>query len=136
MQIKIFVLFSHCLHACINIVQRICKFVQIKHLLCASPIVYTINDGIALLCRGIKHGLNHEWGRRDCNNKQGFAGKQYNMCRRNLPIMKFVREAVERTREECIFQMQERRWNCSSIYKAPSFKNDLKRGRLLLSIWC
>lgn len=42
--------------------------------------------------------------------------------------MKFVREAVERTREECEFLMQARRWNCSSIHKAPKFMNDLKRG--------
>lgn len=51
------------------------------------------------------------------------------MCRRKLPIMKYVAEAVEMTKSECKSQLTNRRWNCSTIDKAPSFYNDLKRGR-------
>lgn len=83
---------------------------------------------LVLFSRGIKHKLNYEWKKGDCNRHQGFQGEQYKLCRRNLPIMKYVREAVERTREECEHQMQARRWNCSSIHRAPKYMNDLKRG--------
>lgn len=51
------------------------------------------------------------------------------MCRRKLPVMKYVAEAVEMTKAECKSQLINRRWNCSTIDKAPSFYNDLKRGR-------
>lgn len=43
--------------------------------------------------------------------------------------MKYVAEAVEMTKAECKSQLMNRRWNCSTIDKAPSFYNDLKRGR-------
>ncbi|XP_031567667.1 protein Wnt-4-like [Actinia tenebrosa] len=76
----------------------------------------------------ISHDSNDAWVTKDCHKRQGFVGKQYNMCRRNLPIMKYVAEAVEMTREECMHQLQGHRWNCSSISRAPTFLADLKRG--------
>ncbi|KXJ06150.1 protein Wnt-4 [Exaiptasia diaphana] len=91
-------------------------------------LILLVPSSLAIRWLGIQHGLDHNWRKKDCNKRQGFTGKQYSMCRRNLPIMKYVREAVEMTREECVYQMQQRRWNCSSIHKAPRYMNDLKRG--------
>ena len=50
--------------------------------------------------------------------------------------MKYVAEAVEMTKSECKSQLANRRWNCSTIDKAPSFYNDLKRGRDLQNVIC
>ncbi|XP_020611838.1 protein Wnt-4-like [Orbicella faveolata] len=82
--------------------------------------------GIRWLAIGLPS--EHNWNRSDCNKYQGFVGDQYKMCRRKLPIMKYVAEAVEMTKSECKSQLTNRRWNCSTIDKAPSFYNDLKRG--------
>ena len=69
------------------------------------------------------------WNRTNCHKGNGFAGRQYSICRNNLEVMRFVSEAVALTRDECKVQMADRRWNCSSVEKAPSFMNDLKRGK-------
>ncbi|EDO37901.1 predicted protein [Nematostella vectensis] len=77
---------------------------------------------------GIRHTSQHTWDKKDCNRIHGFSGKQYKICRRNLPAMLYVTAAVEMTREECQHQFQNKRWNCSTIVKAPQFLPDLKRG--------
>lgn len=76
----------------------------------------------------IKVSSEDTWNRTDCSRIHGFSGYQYKICRRSLPVMKYVSEAVEMTKLECQSQFKNRRWNCSTISRAPSFYNDLKRG--------
>lgn len=76
----------------------------------------------------VKLSSEDHWNRTDCGKIHGFAGHQYKICRRSLSVMKYVSEAVEMTKAECQNQFKNRRWNCSTISRAPSFYNDLKRG--------
>lgn len=76
----------------------------------------------------IKIPSDVEWQKTNCSKVHGFIGEQYKICRRSLPIMRYVSEAAEMTKTECKSQLQNRRWNCTTISQAPSFYNDLKRG--------
>lgn len=88
---------------------------------------------LSLSYSAIKLSSENQWNRTDCSKIHGFTGDQYKICRRSLSVMKYVSEAVEMTTAECKSQLRNRRWNCSTISRAPAFSNDLKRGKDLIN---
>ena len=112
-----------------------CSSWTVSHFARLSYVVYRPITKLAVpqitffsLCRAIGVPEGTAWNKTDCKKDYGFIGQQYSLCRRHLPVMKFVSEAVGLTKEQCKLQMKDRRWNCSSIDKAPVYMNDLKRG--------
>ena len=90
------------------------------------------------LRRAIRVDSEQEWNLTHCRTYKGrvLQRKQFRICKRNLPIMKFVSEAVENTVHECQKQMANRRWNCSTVLRAPKFLKDLTGGKLMLVLRC
>ena len=111
-----------------------CEVLCLLYGVCSTNAVYIpfVISLFLLLHRAIKIPSDVEWQKTNCSKVHGFIGEQYKICRRSLPIMRYVSEAAEMTKTECKSQLQNRRWNCTTISQAPSFYNDLKRGKLQL----
>ncbi|XP_066267035.1 protein Wnt-11b-like [Branchiostoma lanceolatum] len=74
-------------------------------------------------------GKNLSWNKTSsCRKVSGFVPGQTQLCRRTLEVMPAVEYAAEAARKTCQEQFGNRRWNCSSIKKAPHFMNDLEKG--------
>ncbi|XP_070538235.1 protein Wnt-11-like [Ptychodera flava] len=63
-----------------------------------------------------------------CKKAKGLVSSQVKLCRRNLDAMEGLVEAAELTKETCQEQFSDRRWNCSSINRAPDYTPDLDKG--------
>ncbi|NP_001161493.1 wingless-type MMTV integration site family, member 11 precursor [Saccoglossus kowalevskii] len=60
--------------------------------------------------------------------KAGMVSAQKKICRQELDSMEGIVEAAELTKQTCVKQFADRRWNCSSINTAPDFTPDLDKG--------
>ncbi|CAD5216319.1 unnamed protein product [Bursaphelenchus xylophilus] len=50
-----------------------------------------------------------------CKELPGLTRRQIKFCRRNLDTMESIREGAKEAYEECQFQFQKRRWNCTMM---------------------
>ncbi|XP_067127799.1 protein Wnt-11b-1-like [Centruroides vittatus] len=58
----------------------------------------------------------------------GLRGRQIKICQRQLETMEHLVNAARSTMTVCQSTFSDRRWNCSSVTKAPEFPPDLTRG--------
>ncbi|NXG45362.1 WN11B protein, partial [Psilopogon haemacephalus] len=63
-----------------------------------------------------------------CRLLAGLVPDQFQMCRRNIEVMRSIVLAAHRTKSVCQQTFADMRWNCSSIRHAPSFGPDLLKG--------
>jgi len=68
----------------------------------------------------------------NCTKSAGLVKRQIKICRQNLDLMGTVTHAAYLTADTCQKQFSERRWNCSSIKKAPRLSRDLVRGKFYI----
>jgi len=54
---------------------------------------------------------------------------QRHVCSKHVDLMEFVSQSARNTVDLCQQLFAERRWNCSSIRRAPKFRRDLKAGK-------
>ena len=54
--------------------------------------------------------------------------QQRSVCSRHIDLMQFVSQSARITVDLCQEVFAERRWNCSSILRAPKFRRDLTAG--------
>lgn len=76
--------------------------------------------------RGIRSGIRSPCG--VARRRYGLAKLQTKLCRTSMEAMPFVQAAAALAAETCKIVFQHRRWNCSSIDKAPYLTPDLTRG--------
>lgn len=50
-----------------------------------------------------------------CKELPGLTRRQIKFCRRNLDTMESIREGAKEAYDECQFQFQKRRWNCTMM---------------------
>lgn len=50
-----------------------------------------------------------------CKELPGLTRRQVKFCRRNLDTMDSIRQGAKEAYEECQYQFQKRRWNCTMI---------------------
>ncbi|KAK9738587.1 wnt family [Popillia japonica] len=75
--------------------------------------------------RGIRSGIRSPCG--VARRRYGLAKLQTKLCRTSMEAMPFVQAAAALAAETCKIVFQHRRWNCSSIDKAPYLTPDLTR---------
>lgn len=96
----------------------------------ALLILILVQNLQAIRWLAIRVDSEQDWNMTHCRayKRRAFLGKQFRICYRNMPIMKYVSEAVENTLDECQKQLHNRRWNCSTILRAPKYLSDLTGG--------
>lgn len=67
-----------------------------------------------------------------CDHLVGLVGKQKRICKRHTEVMRSVTLGANVAIEECQFQFQNRRWNCSTVDAKKVFGNVLKLGKELI----
>ncbi|KAI4464402.1 wnt related [Holotrichia oblita] len=75
--------------------------------------------------RGIRSGIRSPCG--VARRRYGLAKLQTKLCRTSMEAMPFVQAAAALAAETCKIVFQHRRWNCSSIDRAPYLTPDLTR---------
>ena len=67
----------------------------------------------------------------DCSSlRPGVLRRQQRLvCSKHVDLMEFVSQAARTTVDLCQELFAERRWNCSSIQRAPKFRRDLTAGK-------
>ncbi|XP_062574103.1 protein Wnt-11b-2-like [Saccostrea cucullata] len=65
---------------------------------------------------------------KNCSKSLGLIGKQSKQCKQNLDLMGTVAHAAYVAMDTCQGQFADRRWNCSSVRRAPKLSRDLTRG--------
>ncbi|XP_046571495.1 protein Wnt-4-like [Haliotis rubra] len=64
-----------------------------------------------------------------CDSLAGLVKRQKKLCKRNVELMESVKVGAKRAIEECQFQFENRRWNCSTTDSKRLFGNViLKQG--------
>lgn len=70
-----------------------------------------------------------------CDRLTGLIGRQIRICKKNLEVMGSVSSGAQRAIEECQYQFQTRRWNCSTLGDARVFGTVISGGKSLWWGW-
>lgn len=65
-----------------------------------------------------------------CDTLNGLVKRQKKICKRNIEVMHAIQKGAIEAIEECQYQFQNRRWNCSTVpHGSAIFGNVLNAGR-------
>ena len=62
-----------------------------------------------------------------CAKTYGLTYKQVRFCQSKFHWMRLIHTAATHAVDQCQLELGDRRWNCMSVLKAPSFGSDLKK---------
>lgn len=97
-------------------------------------VMHTVSASFFMFCTDddcLRATGNSVWNDpEDClSSRSGVLRRQQrSVCSRHVDLMEFVSQAARIAVDLCQQLFAERRWNCSSIQRAPKFRRDLTSG--------